>query len=133
MASDTIENKVYNLAQEFFSKLSEIQEAKNQLNFYDLRFIFAPKDGESFTVEIKKGQITFTKDVPEYDFTKDMRIETTNEVLMDIFEKRIGMGLAWRKGDVYIYGFKCKYQGFAWMMRLMRIGQGRLYKTFDAY
>lgn len=129
----SVEKDVYTLAQEFFSKLSEVPEAKEQLDFCDMRFIFVPKGGETFTVEIKNGQITLTKSAPEYDFTRDMRFETTNEVLRDIFERRKGMGIAWRRGDVYIYGFKCKYQGFAWMMRLMRIGQGRLYENFNAY
>ena len=124
---------VYEIAQKFFSKLSRIKEAKEQLNLYNMRFIFVPKDGKSFTTEVKNGKITLTKGAPEYDFTRDMKFETTNDVLREIFEGKSGMGRAWRRGDVYIYGFKCKYQAFAWMMRLLRIGQGRLKETFDAY
>lgn len=129
----SVEKDVYTRAKEFFSKLPEIPEAKGQLTLYDMRFIFVPKDGESFTVEIKNGQIIITKGAPEYDMTRDLRFEMTNEVLKKVFEGNLGMGRAWRRGEVYIYGFKCKYQGFAWMMRLLRIGQGRTRGVFDSY
>ena len=118
------------IARDFFRRLSEYPEAKEDLKRFDMKFIFLVEDGKPFSVDIKNGEVTIIEDEVAHDKSTDLKLVADTQTLVDILEGKTPsteaiwwMGSGWPEGKIYALGWKAKIGPLAWFRRLLYLGQ----------
>jgi len=128
-------------AEEFFKAVGESDEGKMELGSdmgYELRICWKVKDGDDFFIETKKSGNKIDMKVkpgplPEHKWETDIKLETDAATCKQVFGKERSFSDAWKRGQIYSYGYKVKFQSFSWFNRICRIGMGRLEADWKKY
>jgi len=128
-------------AEKFFKTVGRSDEGKMELSAdqgFEFRLCWKIKGGDDFVVESKKEgkkmALSFKPGpLPKHDWRTDILIETDAATCKQVFGKERSFSDAWKRGQIYCYGYKVKFQSFSWLMRLCRIAQGRLKADWKRY
>ena len=124
------EKDLTSIARDFFGRLSEYPEAKEDLKRFDMKFIFLVKDGKPFSVDIKNGEVTIIEDKVAHNKSTDLKLVAETQTVIDILEGKtpsteaiwwIGSGSP--EGKIYALGWKAKLGPVGWLRRLLYLGQ----------
>ena len=133
-----MQNNIFEKANRFFNGIKESPEGVTELNRYDRKIEFEIFDGDSFSVVVKKGEVSLSKGVSDKPQPTVIRFISDQDLLIRIFNGRIRVTDAYtfwtegepQKGHLYLVEAPDKSVGGddlgplgRWAARLIRIGQ----------
>ncbi len=129
------------MAEKFFKSIGRSEENKMELGAdqgFEFRLCWKVKDGDDFVVETRKSgkKISFEfkpGPLPEHSWETDIKLETDTDICKQVFGRERSFSDAWKRGQIYSYGYKVKFQSFSWLMRICRIAMGRLEADWKKY
>jgi len=106
--------------------MNSLDEARGDLEHYNIWLVFHVTDGEPFAVRIEGGEAREVRGGQVDMSPNDLKLESDKSTLQEMFQRRLTPASAWLEDRLFIHGMKAKQNIVARITRAITVTQEKL-------